>query len=449
MSTPNNIELPKCAFRLLVATVNPTFVANENATVLACCFVRPRAAVVMKSPRTERGTDVRMGDQDVAEALSRSGRFAVRAGAAVRDRSHDDLALGQDGLAGLKCQTRVGMTQIVQTDVSQVGLVAQLPPEPVQALCRSGSGPSRKDPDSVSGQAVQDRAGGGGQPDGSRSRLAVPQEQVAVAEVLPLKGHDLALAAAGQQQQFHGRCHGMAVMPFQHRAQSSGFLPGQEPFAAVPPVAPDVSARIASLRTEAESFGLPHDHRQDRCRPVGGSRRRSEGGEPLLNVCARDRADRPSPEPGKNLVPQVPAIDVERAGLPVPGLSAKNGVCNVLERRLCVDLRRAGRPARPARGQMRSCKNPRIGKRHRACIADFRPDALPVDLSVHEKPLAAGWQDPDAEAAEFRVADLADGLAGLEGFDQSLGQAAAGHGFSPESVALTDRNEAKRLHSGV
>ena len=63
--------------RLLVATVNPTFVANENATVLACCFVRPRAAVVMTSPRMERGTDVRMGDQDVAEALSRAGRIAV------------------------------------------------------------------------------------------------------------------------------------------------------------------------------------------------------------------------------------------------------------------------------------------------------------------------------------------------------------------------------------
>ena len=39
---------------VLVATVNPTFVANENATVLACCFVRSRAALVMKSPRMER-----------------------------------------------------------------------------------------------------------------------------------------------------------------------------------------------------------------------------------------------------------------------------------------------------------------------------------------------------------------------------------------------------------
>ena len=85
---------------LLEATVSPTFVANENATVLACCLVGPRAAVVMKSPRMERGTDVRMGDQEVAEALYRAGRFAVGAGAAVRDRPHDDLALGQDGIAG-------------------------------------------------------------------------------------------------------------------------------------------------------------------------------------------------------------------------------------------------------------------------------------------------------------------------------------------------------------
>ena len=85
---------------MLVATANPTLVANENATVSACCFVRPRAAVVMKSPRMGRGTDVRTGDQDVAEALSRAGRFAVGTGAAVRNRTYDDLTLGQDGAAG-------------------------------------------------------------------------------------------------------------------------------------------------------------------------------------------------------------------------------------------------------------------------------------------------------------------------------------------------------------
>ena len=341
------------------------------------------------------------------------------------------------------------MAQVVQADVPQVRLVPKSLPELPEPLCRSGPVPPRKDPDPVSGQAVQDRAGGGGQPDGPRSRLAVPQEQVAVAEILPLKRQYLALAAAGESQQLHDSGQDVPVMPLQHRAQSPGLLPGQEPFAAAAPVASDVSARIASLLAEAKGFGLPHDHRKDRRRPIGGSRGRPERGEPLLDVGARDRADRLSPEPRKDLVLQVPAVDVERAGLPVPGLSAKDGLGDVLERRLRSDLRGPGRTARPARGQMRPCKIPRIGQGHRACIAELRPGALPVALGVHEKPLAAGWQDPDAEAAEFRVADLADGLAGREGVDQSLGQAAVGHGVSPESVALTDRNEANRPHSGV
>ena len=68
---------------------------------------------------------------------------------------------------------------------------------------------------------------------------------------------------------------------------------------------------------------------------------------------------------------------------------------------------------------------------------------------MHEVALAAGRQDPDAEAAEFHVEEFADGLAGREGVDRSLGQAAVGDGVSPESVALTGRNEANRPHSGV
>ena len=60
-------------------------------------------------------------------------------------------------------------------------------------------------------------------------------------------------------------------------------------------------------------------------------------------------------------------------------------------------------------------------------------------LCVNEISLAAGGQDPDAKTAEFRVADFADGLSGLEGIDKTLGQAAIGHGFSPESVAQANR----------
>ena len=66
----------------------------------------------------------------------------------------------------------------------------------------------------------------------------------------------------------------------------------------------------------------------------------------------------------------------------------------------------------------------------------------PLFWAVNEKSPASGRQDPDAEAAEFRVADLANGLAGFEGVDQTLRQAAIGHCFSPESVALANRNAA-------
>ena len=86
--------------RLLAATLNPTFVAIENPTVLACRFRRSVPAVVAESPQRERSTDVRMGDQDVAEALSRSGRFEVGAGAAIWDQPGDDPPLGQDGATG-------------------------------------------------------------------------------------------------------------------------------------------------------------------------------------------------------------------------------------------------------------------------------------------------------------------------------------------------------------
>ena len=45
---------------------------------------------------------------------------------------------------------------------------------------------------------------------------------------------------------------------------------------------------------------------------------------------------------------------------------------------------------------------------------------------MNEMELAAGRQDSDAEATEFRVADFKDRLAGLEGVGETLGQAAIG-----------------------
>ena len=153
------------------------------------------------------------------------GRFRI----AVTEQAAD----GQDGLAGLQSQTRIGMTKVVEANVPQPGFVAQPLPQMVQALRRrAGSVPCRKDPGARSGQPVQNRAGGGGQPDRSRSGLAVPQEQVAVAPVLPLQGQDFVSPAAGQDQQPDRRGKDVAVIPCKRLAQLAGFLPGKEPLAA-------------------------------------------------------------------------------------------------------------------------------------------------------------------------------------------------------------------------
>ena len=214
-----------------------------------------------------------------------------------------------------------------------------------------------------------------GQPDGSWSRLAVPQEK-------------------------------MAVMPCQDRVQSAGFLPGEELFATAPPVPPDMPARIAAFRAIAIDFGFPHDHRQDRRRPVGGNGRRLGGGEPLLVIPACDGPDRLPPEPGKDLVIQVPAIDPERARFPVSGITAEDFLRDVLEKGFCGDFRRTERYALPERCQMGLGDFPGFGQLHHAGIVDGRPHALPVVLGVNEKSPATGRQDPDAETAEFRVADF-------------------------------------------
>ena len=85
---------------LLMATVNPTFVAIQNPTVLACRLRSSRPAVLGFQQNWPRGTDARMEDQDLAETLSRPGRLEDGAGASFRDQSHDDPPLNQDRAAG-------------------------------------------------------------------------------------------------------------------------------------------------------------------------------------------------------------------------------------------------------------------------------------------------------------------------------------------------------------
>lgn len=196
------------------------------------------------------------------------------------------------------------MAQIVAADVPQVRLVPQCPPEPAQAVCRPRAGSTRKDPNAGSWKRVKDPAGGGGQPDGARSRLAVPQEEMALAEIPPLQGHDLASAAASQEQKPDRGDQSVAFMPRQRLTQLAYFLAGKEPLLAAPPVAPDPGARVAPLRAVTEHLGVAHDHRKDGQRAVSGGRGGPEGCEPLPDVRTRDRDDRRPPNQGRMWFPK-------------------------------------------------------------------------------------------------------------------------------------------------
>ena len=83
----------------------------------------------------------------------------------------------------------------------------------------------------------------------------------------------------------------------------------------------------------------------------------------------------------------------------MPGLQVEDGVRDVLERGLCGDLRRARLVARPAGGQIRPRKIPRIGQGHRTGIADGLPRASAAGLRVDEETACDRMAGSDAEAA--------------------------------------------------
>ena len=64
-------------YRLLAATVNFPFVATENCTPCWLAGSAPRSKLLTSSTGKERGSDARMGDEDVAEALPGPGRAST------------------------------------------------------------------------------------------------------------------------------------------------------------------------------------------------------------------------------------------------------------------------------------------------------------------------------------------------------------------------------------
>ena len=171
------------------------------------------------------------------------------------DRQHR-LAL-RHGDAGVR------VTQIVKADIAQVRFRSHAIPELVdprrsQMAIRPRRG---ENPHRPAGQAVEDRARGGREPDHARPSLAVRQKHLALAVETPLQGDDFALAAAGEQQQPYDR-HGLRVVGFmacQHLAQPADFRGRQETHPPLTAIAPDARARVGSFLPVSVDLGLAHD----------------------------------------------------------------------------------------------------------------------------------------------------------------------------------------------
>ncbi len=114
-------------------------------------------------------------------------------------------------------------------------------------------------------------------------------------------------------------------------------------------------------------------------------------------------------EPRQDLVPVIVAVDLERAGFPVPPVTLEHFFRDRLERR---------RRRRSAAGQ--NGLRPRTGFFLGDVLADDPPDAPAVALAVDEVSLPARWKDPDAEPLEFVVANVVGGFARLESVDPAL-----------------------------
>ena len=85
---------------LLVPTVNLPFVPTQNCSLFGLSMTAHRVAMLALPTERERCADVRMGDQDVVEALLGAGRLEGGAVAAVRGEPSNDPLLDRDGPTG-------------------------------------------------------------------------------------------------------------------------------------------------------------------------------------------------------------------------------------------------------------------------------------------------------------------------------------------------------------
>ena len=316
------------------------------------------------------------------------------------------------------------MAEIVEAHVTETDLCADPEPEVVQPVIPAGpvSFRGRKYPVARSIDCIENLPNRLREPDRSRTRLAIAQEEMAFAVVGPSQRQDLPLAAARQQKKADdgGLVWPTIGMRGQRCGQSEEFFVGQETLAPLPAVPSDAPAGVRALGSKTHRLGLPHDDGKHRHGPVGRDRRGAQGGEPVPDLLPVDVGDRAAGEARQDLVAQIAAVHVKGPCLPDPFVMLEHGVGDGVEERLLGMARRVLAP--PDRGKHRDREGACLPEFHGPGVADDLPDAFAAMLAMDEEAFPARGQHPDAETPELAVADVVGGLAGPERPNAGVGE---------------------------
>ena len=347
---------------------------------------------------------------------------------------------GRDGFAPHDGDAGICVSKIVKPDIANVRFLPDPPPERLEH--RQGERPppllGREDPSALAREPLQDGPCGRRQPDRPGAGLAVAQEQAPLPVVGPLQRPDLALSAAGEQQQADER--DVARMPFfmvfEHLCETAKLRLRKKSLPSLAPVAPDAGAGIAVLRAVAVNLRLAHDDGEDRRGPVRRHRRCVQRAEPALHVLSRDVGYVHPAEPGKDRASKIFPVDLHGSGLPVPPVAGEDFLGHGLEKP--VFGKYGGFVAADGGKQFR-CLPTSLVEAHAAGVADGLPEAPALVLAVDEEALGSRRQNADAEAFQLCVADIVRRLPGFKGLDPALAEADIGHGFPPASICRRGR----------
>ncbi len=337
---------------------------------------------------------------------------------------------------------RIRVTQIMDPDILKPGLCPDGPPVGVEVR-QTGPRPlSGKHP----GSAVEHRGQRPGQGHHARTRLGVPEPQLArrAVHVVPTQGQALALPASGQHQQPE-RCdcrrphRAVRLRVPQHTAQPPELLRRQKPLARPRLVTAHRPARVPSERYPVPRLGQREHFRQDIDHRVGHCRRVAKPVMQRRNLSSSDLADRHPAQDGKNVLVEHAPVRCNGARLAMHlDMDAHEPFGQFGHGELRVGRHRHGNLAPLDAVDDHGRPLPRLIGRQVPMTPEghtLRPGRPP---GLNHVDLAAGGMDPHPEARQVPIPE--DGILGIDGecIDGELGDpelASSGHGRSRQLVS--------------